>query len=408
MRSWRSSGLALWAIVAVSLAGCSSTSIPARAVRVATGQVQPVNSVSADRLIAIGRTFERQGNFARAQGLYNLVLSQHPGDSEAAQGLQRIADLQSGHNQIFDGAAPSPAAAPANTMMAAAQQTPHTRTASATQPVASPVRTVAAQAPAVTQAQVTAPAEPVAANLADTGNWQLPRGAEVAAPEVESESVSGRASFDSTGVETDPIETAVDEPAAAVEADNAAGISRATLIDPEPIDIEACLDNPADHIELLSYCLSDADPDTRSLAAFLLGESGQHETLNLLRDRLTTEPSPQIRATVAEAIGKLDCSDAGARECLLSGLRSDSVPLRSQSAFALRVFAAAPELETLAALEHALSDAHAEVTAMAALSLSDYGSSARAALPALQAARTGASMQVQDALDAAIARIANQ
>ena len=78
MRSWRTIGLAVWALCAVAVSGCSSTSLPSRFVRLATGQVGPAQNIPYDRLVTIGQTFEAQGNYDKAERMYNLVLAKQP------------------------------------------------------------------------------------------------------------------------------------------------------------------------------------------------------------------------------------------------------------------------------------------------------------------------------------------
>ncbi|MFK7818684.1 MAG: HEAT repeat domain-containing protein, partial [Planctomycetaceae bacterium] len=79
--------------------------------------------------------------------------------------------------------------------------------------------------------------------------------------------------------------------------------------------------------------------------------------------------------------------------------------LKSQAAFALRVFAGSGDQEVLETLSAALSETNTDVVSMAALSLSDFGPQANGALAALEAAKQGTNQQVREALDAAISRI---
>lgn len=422
MSSWRSIGLAVWALCAVALSGCSSTSLPGRFVRIATGQVGPAQNIPFDRLVTVGQTFEAQGKYTEAQRMYNLVLSKQPNNVHAAQSMRRLAALRSSNGRVFDGAQQYQQSAPPTQMMAAAQhQTPTIQMVSATSAAPVPqtkrrksvstltaASTVPFRTKARPQSQPASNEEFAAPIIRQVANevrqdqaplppeeWTLPRVAP--APSFQHPE-TGRVRLENTHVAAAPVQAA---PATAITAPPA-------MTAAAPINIESCLDNPALHVGKLQQALTSADPDTRSLAAFLLGEAGQEaaSALPVLKLRLTAENDESLRVTIAESVAKLDSSDVQARTVLLSGLRSSNTAIRSQAAFGLRVFAAAADkTPTLEALTSALADSDADVVAMAALSLSDFGTNGKSALPGLEAAKTGASKEVQDALDAAITRI---
>lgn len=413
MSSWRSTGLALWALVTIAMSGCSSTSLPVRMVRVATGQVRPTGTVPYDRLVAIGKTFETQGNYGKAQRMYNMVLSRQPNNVEATQSLRRIAALRKNDGKVFDGGQPAGPATPAMqqqaVMMASASQ-PHGTPARVTQ-TSTTTSTRAPRRKKSVQALTASSTVPVRSPKPNTDSgFSIPTGAgytkRSAAPPREDWSLPRVA----------PAPVFGNPEAGRVRMDNAAkaqpfvmprAAAAGSALPVSSINIEACLDNPENHINELVAALASPDPDMRSLAAFLLGESGSaaRPGFHLLRGRLATETSDSIRVTVAEAICKLDSSDVHAKSMLLNCMSSPDASIRSQSAFAMRVFAGSPDQHTLRALESALADTNTDVAAMAALSLSDFGAKAKPALPALEAAKNGSSQQVRDALDAAIARI---
>ena len=410
MSSWRSTGLALWALTTIALSGCSSTSIPARLARIATGQVRPNGSVPFDRLVAIGKTFEAQGNYDKAQRMYNMVLSRQPNNVDAGQSMRRLVALRQNNGRIFEGTGrrvlPAAPAAPAMqrqqaVMMASAPrpqsgitQVSNESPASGGLRVAKP-KSIQALTAVSTVPFRTRPKKQVKKSEPDLSvppleeEWTLPR---VAPSPVFDNPEAGRVTMDTMA----PVEPFV-MPKTRSEPTVVAG----------PINIEACLDNPENHISELTGALAAADPDVRSLAAFLLGEAGPsaRPALNQLRSRLSTETSEPIRISVAEAISKLDSSDKSARSFMLKALGSTDSSIRSQAAFAMRVFADSADQRTVSALESAVADSDQNVAAMAALSLSDFGAKAMSALPALKNARVGASQEVKDAVDAAIARI---
>jgi hypothetical protein len=376
-------------------------------VRVATGQVGPSGSVPFDRLVSIGKTFEAQGNYDKAQRMYNMVLSRQPNNVDAGQSMRRLVALRQNNGRVFEGTGrPILPAAPAmqrqqSVMMASAPQpqsgitqVSNESSTSGGLRVAKP-KSVQALTAASTVPFRTRPkkqvkqSEPELSVPPKEEEWTLPR---VAPSPVFDNPEAGRVSMESMA----PVEPFVMPKTR----------SEPTVV-AAPINIEACLDNPENHISELTGALAAADPDVRSLAAFLLGEAGQsaRPALNQLRSRLSAETSEPIRVSVAEAISKLDSSDQSARSFMLRALNSRDSSIRSQAAFAMRVFADSADQELVSALELAVADSDQNVAAMAALSLSDFGSKAVSALPTLKNVRSGASQEVKDAVDAAIARI---
>ncbi|MFK7819211.1 MAG: HEAT repeat domain-containing protein, partial [Planctomycetaceae bacterium] len=397
MSSWRSTGFALWAIAAIAVTGCSSTSIPSRALRLATGQAGPGSSVPFDRLVMIGETFEAQGNYAKAQRMFNIVLSKNPNNTQAAQAVRRIAARQQNNGKVFEGTGNS--GSPTNlgmpeTMMASAQA--GYRAASPTPPpvretVRKPIRTLVAASTIPTRstqvgAPFKAPSRPVVEPVAKPApeDWALPR---IAPSPVFNNPETGRVTM---------VNHETPQPSAFEMPKLPAG---AQPVVPAAINIEACLDNPAGHVPTLISSLTSADPDVRSLAAFLLGEAGVagRDGLADLQTRLSAESADNIRITVAESVSKLDRTNLQARSVLISTLRSGSPALKSQAAFALRVFAGSGDQEVLETLSAALSETNTDVVSMAALSLSDFGPQANGALAALEAAKQGTNQQVREA-----------
>ena len=86
-------------------------------------------------------------------------------------------------------------------------------------------------------------------------------------------------------------------------------------------------------------------------------------------------------------------------------LESPEVEIRSQAAFALRVYASTGHPECVRQLAAHLSDADPNVRSMAALSLGDFGPAAAEAIPAIQAVMNDYSPDVRDAASAALARV---
>lgn len=406
--------------------------------RLAAGQVGPAQNIPYDRLVTIGQTFEAQGNYDKAERMYRLVLSKQPNNVQASHSIHRVMAMRSNNGRVFDGSMyQQPSVAPAMpvmpqgqgqpTHMLAGQPGPNgiqmvsaTVVAPATaapvpaKPKSKSVLTAASTVPIRTKttrvrtAATTDDSEEFAVPIVRTTatrpanraalpreEWTLPR---VAPSPNYAHPETGRVRLENTNVAAAPVQESLGA--------NVYGSTQTAA--PAQINIEACLDNPSLHVDKLARALSAADPDVRSLAAFLLGEAGNDaiSALPQLKTRLSSEADESIRISMAEGVAKIDKADVQAKTTLLAGLRSTNTAVRSQAAFGLRVYAAAVGSQpTVDALTTALSDSDGDVVAMAALSLSDFGTNGKSALPGLEAAKAGATKEVQDALNAAITRI---
>jgi len=396
MRSWRTTGLALWALAAIAASGCSSTSIPARVTRLATGQVYEDERVPHSRLLAIGKTFEAQGKYSRARRMYRMVLSQKPGHRQAIASLNRLQDIR-------EGQLPAPNSLPDSPF---APQVRQPARMLAQQPAASPdssvsgKRTIALTAPGKnpvpTQTVSRSTATTTTSQPADTHGeheWKLP----VVTPTVPAPSSvdAGRVTLgDLSGsgdIQTQAFITpASDEP---------------TSTGAE--DLMQLMDDPAAHLARLISELRSDNAEVRSMAAFLVGEAGPAAVAATaaMRTSLTSETSEPIRIVIAEALGKMNASDDTSRDVLMTGLKSTSTDVRSASAFALRVFKGHADPVIVDALKLALVDSEESVAAMAALSLSDFGRQAKSAIQVLEAVRPTGSPELQQAVDSALGRI---
>ena len=388
MQSWRKKGFALWALAALAATGCSTTSIPARAARLATGQVYEDASIPSSRLVAIGKTFEGQGNYTKARRMYSLVLNREPGNRYAVASLQQIRHMQDG--QVPPRSMSIPQAAPMfqqPTMIAYSGSVtpPRPKTAlvaASTVPVRSAYR-----ASVDTDVVNIAPPAPKISE----SDWKLP--VVISSPSV----VTGAVRVAGLG----PEPAVADEfvmPVAGT-ADSAPG-TQATF--------EKMLEDPAQHVPALLSDLDAADTEVRANAAFLLGEAGSQAAggaVAELRKRLASEGSESVRITFAEALGKLEASNEASRSTLLAGLHSPVVEVRAAAAFALRVFGPQQDAVALDVLRDTLMDKDDSVAAMAALSLSDFGTAAQVAIPDLEIIRNDASARLRDAIDSALNRI---
>ena len=408
MRSWRTSGLALWALAAILVTGCSSTSIPARVTRLATGQVYESERVPHSRLIAIGKTFEAQGKYSRAKRMYRMVLSQKPGHSQAIASLNRLQNMHDGQLPAPNSVTPVAPQIQQPQRMLAKQMpippvpkpdAPGTATFTALEPEPAPTRTVSTSKVVASTAKVDpAPAvaskapvsQPIDAH--EEHEWKLP----VVTPAITAPSQNtGRVSLGNLG---GPEET--ESGVSTVSASTGPASTGAE-------DLMELMDDPASHLARLIAELESEDEEVRSMSAFLIGEAGPDAiaAATAMRTRLTTDSSEAIRVVIAEALGKMNASDDASREVLMAGLKSTSTDVRSASAFALRVFKGEADPAIIDGLKLALADSEESVAAMAALSLSDFGPQARSAIQVLEAVRPTGSPELQQAIDSALGRI---
>lgn len=384
MKSWRNKGLALWALAALTVTGCSTTSIPARVAKLATGQVYEDGNIPSSRMMAVAQTFEGQGQYTRARQMYSQILRREPGNRYAMVSLQKIRHYADGQAPPPSFNAPRPAPAYQQTMIAAAEppKPKQALVAASTVPVRSASR-------ARVDLDQIAPPAPQAAEA----DWSL--------PVVRTANETGRTQIANISEPAPKAVAQTDNFVMPVSADGVvAKSSHATF--------EMMLEDPAKHVGELIADLGDESVEKRANAAFLIGEAGPEsarEAIAELRSRLATESSESIRITFAEALGKLGASDAASKATLLAGLHSPLAEVRTASAFALRVFGQEQDAEALDILRDTLMDKDDSVASMAALSLSDFGDAARVAIPDLEIIRTDASAQLRDAIDSALNRI---
>lgn len=134
----------------------------------------------------------------------------------------------------------------------------------------------------------------------------------------------------------------------------------------------------------LSGLLDPTQPQVCALASFLAGEIGPpaRGALPALRARMT-ESDPLLRLHAAEAIAKIDPTDAAAHAALLLALHDKSADVRYFAACALLTAGESYDEAVRAGLLEAISDDDLRVASAAALSLESQSASPKAA-PATQ------------------------
>ena len=402
--------------------------------------------ITTDRLVSVARVFETQQNYGKAKQLYKLVLSQQPSNREAIQQIAWIDSLGTG--------------IPAQNPRLGEEASSPKLYAEATYPTERPKNFVPQTVSAAVKTS-RGPAIPVVFSGTDPATGQtymldstgsLPTQEMLPHATLVSDSVSGNIVTEPVPVDVEyPIDESIDvnafaEPVGTAILGNDDGIwampvsgtetSPATSIDdslPElelqsfeqlsgtfeaPVEVATRADNqlgaieqyveqPEQSIPQLIQFLGNADSDVRSLAAFLIGETGWKgaSALPALNQQLQAEQHDVIRVTIAESIAKLDSQSRAAFMVMSKCLESPEVDIRTQAAFALRVYAGAGHAECVRQLAASLTDVDPNVRSMAALSLGDFGPSAAEAIPAIEAAMNDQSSDVREAASAALARV---
>ena len=437
--------LALTVSCAMGTTGCA-TSGPV-ALLSAVGQRR---HITADRLMAVAETFEEQQNYGKARELYRLVLQRQPRNSTAGQRVAWIDSLRGGQ--------PSPAPfETSSTQQRYARSAPQPRAHVHVQPPAMPTQApVLAQSPAVHVQPLVVNSQPEAQVAPRFARPQIDTVRVPAAPQstankfddIQAAPQSTPSAFEtvvdrgrvtvevfaaqaptyepasvSQGTAPDkpewtlPVSTTEQQAVELVDSTNEAAGALATAAGIFEVSsgsdefnenaIEQFTDYPDLVVPELTEFLAASDPEVRSLAAFLIGETGFKGASALPRmiARLDSEPSEPVRITLAESVAKIDSQSQMALQVLANGLRSSDFEIRSQSAFAMRVFTASSRNECITHLVAALSDSDPRVRSMAALSLGDFGTAAARAVAALESALSDSSADVRDAASAALGRI---
>ena len=392
--------LALSASVAVSFAGCAAS----RPGAILSTSGPQGRTVTADRLMTVAETFESQQNYGKAKELYQLVLERQPGNFAASQRVAWIDSLGTA-NPLPMPVSPQPMTPQPAASVQMAQATPSGTTfdevvesAKRTQPRIDAVDTAALAASEVDAGNPIAKPTAEQPSAVHQGEW--------AAPETEAsasiELVGSSENEDSVEPAVGRFEMPVGYSESQAEAATFEAVASADA------GIEQYVDHPELAVPQLAAFLNNPDPEIRSLAAFLIGEAGFKGTaaLGAMNDQLVRETHEAVKIAFAEGIAKVDSNSESAFTALAIGLRSNDALIRSQSAFAMRVFAPTQRAECVNVLLDGLRDEEPAVRSMAALSLGDFSGAATPALTALQEALNDNSADVREAAQTALARLA--
>lgn len=390
--------LLLGGIFSASGIGCSAITAVVSDSRPANRE----NRGDADRLAAIGRVFENQGRYDKAEVMYRKALKNRPNDPAVRNQLQQLAARRQEQKFGPTGAANAMAVADAvSPPKSAVQQLRRTVAASGNEAVltTSP-RPAAVNVPAsgVQVSPMTPMHVPPQRQWSQPQQFTAPAAARRPLPPVTPASLTP---------ETAPgAEFAINcQPAPA--SNDGWRSSQSGIITSD--DIMVALEAPDDHVALLLKTMDGADnSETKALAATLLGDCDSSNTQ--IRSALVRHQGIQTEPEVLIAIcdsqierGEADQQTVNCLVCLCTGFSSE---VQIQATAQLRNFAGTDhESMCLTTLTELLNNEEPGVRATAALTMGEFESLDDSLLRVLQdLAKADADVAVRDAAASALKR----
>ncbi len=338
----------LGGVLVASGAGCSAAS----ALLTESRPASAVRQNSADRMVAIGQVFEKQGRLEQAEAMYRGALKKNPSDASIRRQLVAVQSMR------------KPMVGPASAGTALA------RTATGASPVKN-AEVAGKPAPAETAGlPKVGPGKGIAAQAASVSSSSVestPAPATKAAPSGAAEVTATPVS--ATRTVTPPV-AAVPTPVKSAAKPQSPGLE----------DVLAAADTPENHCVLMVDALVNGDQiETRCLAATLLGECspGNEQVKQALKQTAeTASDTGLLLAVVDSQLQRGELSPASASR--LTGMLNGADPaLQIQVTTMLRHFAGRDsEAVCVQALETLLGSSDEDVRATAVLTLGDFGQSA--------------------------------
>ncbi len=369
--------LLLGSVLSASGVGCSAIS----AVVTDSRPAHRENRSDTDRIAAIGRVFENQGRYDKAEVMYRRALKNRPQDSELRSQLQQLAERRKEQSFGPSGTASAIAAAdivsPPKSNVRPASVTTQTES-EPTVHLSSPVDTNTAAADDFEML----PQLPIAgtATLAETSSI-ISNAAHSSAPVQQIQRASGK----SDGWRKSSGRVVTND------------------------QVMAALESPDQHLELLLDALILGDSmETKALAATLLGDCdpGNLEAREALAEQLKSQSTPDVVLALCDS--QIERGEAdGQTVSRLIGLCSGSdQETQIQATSQLRNFAGTEfGPQCTAVLSGLLADAEPSVRATAALTLGDFtalNTTATARLEELAA--NDSSSNVREAAESTLSR----
>lgn len=364
--------LLLGSVLSASGIGCSAISAVVSDSRPANRE----NRGDADRLAAIGRVFENQGHYDKAEVMYRKALRNRPQDSELRSQLQQLAERQ--REQKFG---------PTETANAIA-------IADIVSPPKSGVRSVHKTVNATPETPPSPESHRTASVEVPTNVQQSP----TLAPELEADPV---------------VQIAASRPDATPQIKLTSGekqgwrSSQQHAINSD--DILVALDQPDDHVDMLLEAMNCGDGvEARSLAATLLGDCdpGNTRVHDALVQHQGIQSDPEVLIAICDSQIERNEADQQTANCLLCLCAGSGSEIQIQAASQLRNFVGtAQELSCRTALNELLGSAEPNVRATAAVTLGDFASLESSTLTRLQElADADADPNVREAAQSALTR----
>ena len=361
--------LLLGGLLSASGIGCS-------AINAVVSEYRPAHRESrggsADRIVAIGRVFENQGHYDKAEVMYRRALKQNPNDPAIRSQLQQLADRRNGRQFNAD---------PVTNAIARADSVSNPGRTKRRSSIPENVSEATSEPASATRARfVAAPAS------GDEGSQVELAAVSSESPTIVHADSSGESSFTTAAEPDSPMTDAV-------TAD----------------EILAVIDESADHPGLLIRGLQFGDsPETRCIAATLLGDcAAEHVGVrDALAEAAGSTHDDRLRLAIAASrIQRGEADDSTARS-LIALLTSDVDDTRIQAAAELRHFGGTETHdECVLALRQLLTTDTECVRAIAAVTLGDFPHiDAETSRQLRQLATEDESREVRDAASAAVGR----
>lgn len=341
----------LGGILAASGAGCSAAS----ALLTESRPASAVRQNSADRMVAIGQVFEKQGRLEQAEAMYRGALRKNPKDASIRNQLASVQALR------------KPVVGPASVGTALAARTP------------TPAPTTTGQPKLKNVSSGSVSGQPVGVKKAsETTSTAV---APVTASDKKPQTVVSALPTTTGLVKAQPVSAvAATEIVPVTHPGSAVPAITASRTEPRSITLEDVLlaaDTPENHFDLLVDAMTLGDQiETQCLAATLLGEcSPQNEKVRtaLSKTAETASDTGLLLAVTDSQLqrGELNSASAGKLTSLLSGA---DPAMQIQVATMLRHFAGRDsQASCVKALETLLSSGDQDVRATAVLTLGDFG-----------------------------------
>ncbi len=363
--------LLLGGLLSASSIGCSAITAVVSDYRPAPRESR---GGSADRIVAIGRIFENQGHYDKAEVMYRRALKQNPNDPAIRSQLQQLADRRNGRQFKAGGVTSAIALADS---------------------VSAPGRTkLRSSVPAKVSIEDSQPKTASVPGIVVTAA----AGGEL--PQVELVAISSESP-------TIVVAAASDESQQIVDAET--GIAAALTDTVTADEVLEVIDVSADHPDLLIRGLKFGDsPETQCLAATLLGDCapGHTQVRDVLAEAAGSTSDDRLRLAIAASrIQRGETDDSTARG-LITLLESGDDDTRIQAAAELRHFGRTEmHDECVLALRQLLTTDTECVRAIAAVTLGDFPHiDAETSSQLRQLATQDESREVRDAASAAVGR----